>query len=405
MNLLQVAWWNVRTLRRRLLGLVAMVAVAGAVCLSAIGIASNAQGTTTSQVGESTANRSVTVDSPEGRPDTAQLTDATEQRLAKIAHVVSVQHRLQVSMPVRDNPEGADLLYATTYRKALAPPVVKSVRKQLFPLHRGEVVFPAATHGVDLSSMVGRTVTVDAHHYVRPGVGDTVSDRVKVVGLYDPGWQFDGPDTAYVDDATVVKWAAAAAGKTTDDYLRTSGWDQLTVVADSAAHVPGVLKTVQKMNYPAVALQQQLEALPGVLQLVALTGNVLLGVLGVLAFAGAVTVTGALGRQRAQEVGILKAVGFRGRSVTGMLVAEMAIAGAVAAAAGVVLAVGVAGAAAAGLRRIGDIAPYVHDTVPLPSLPTMVSLSVATVVVVAAGAVLPARRAARMSPTEAMKDW
>jgi putative ABC transport system permease protein len=38
-------------------------------------------------------------------------------------------------------------------------------------------------------------------------------------------------------------------------------------------------------------------------------------------------------------------------------------------------------------------------------MPTLISLSVATVVVVAAGAVLPARRAARMSPTEAMKDW
>lgn len=137
MNLFQVAWWNVQALRRRLLGLVAMVAVVGAVCLSAIGIASNAQGTTTSKVGESTANRSVTVDSPDGGPDTARLTEATEKRLAGIAHVESVQHRLQVSMPVRDNPEGADLLYATTYREALTPPVVKSVRKQLFPLHRG----------------------------------------------------------------------------------------------------------------------------------------------------------------------------------------------------------------------------------------------------------------------------
>ncbi|MFD0026046.1 FtsX-like permease family protein [Streptomyces sp. NPDC058382] len=405
MNLLQVAWWNVRALRRRLAGLVAMIAVAGAVCLSAIGITSASQGSTTSQVGESTANRSITVDSPDDRPDTAQLTESTAKRLAGIPHVESVQHRLQVSMPVRDNPEGADLLYATTYRAALAPPVVKSVRDKLFPLRRGEVVFPASTHGVDLSSMVGRTVTVDAHRYVRPGVGSTVSSRVKVVGLYDPSWQLDGPDTAYADDGSVVEWAAAAAGLTTGDYRRTSGWDQLTVVADSAAQVPHVLAAVQRMDYPAVTLQQQLQALPGVLTLVRLTGKVLLGVLAVLAFTGAVTVTGALGRQRAQEVGILKAVGFRSRSVTAMLVAEMAIAGVVAAAAGALLAVGVSGAAAAGLRRIGDVAPYVQDAVPLPGAPTLIALSVATVAVVAAGAVFPARRAARMSPTEAMKDW
>ncbi|NED72947.1 ABC transporter permease, partial [Streptomyces sp. SID9944] len=54
---------------------------------------------------------------------------------------------------------------------------------------------------------------------------------------------------------------------------------------------------------------------------------------------------------------------------------------------------------------IGDVAPYVQDAVPLPGAPTLIALSAATVLVVAAGAVLPARRAARMSPTEAMKDW
>ncbi|MDF3301025.1 FtsX-like permease family protein [Streptomyces tropicalis] len=405
MNVFRLALLNVLALRRRLVGLVVLVAVAGAVCLSALGIAARAEGSTTSQVGESVGNRSVTVDSPQDRPDLAQLTRGAEARMARIPHVRSVQHRLQVSMPVRDNPEGADLLYATTVRAALAPPVVRAVRKNLFPLRKGEVVFPASTHGVDLGAMVGRTVTVDAHRFVRPGVGDTVSDRVRVVGTYDPSWQIEGPDAAYADDASVVRWAAAAAGKSPAEYLRTSGWDQLTLVADSSAHVPGVLGAVQRMDYPAVTLQQQLRALPGVLELVKVTGRVLLGVLGLLAFTGAVTVTGALARQRAQEVGILKAVGYRSRTVLGLLVAEMAVAGAAAALLGVVLAVGVTAAAAAGLRGVGDVAPYVPDAVPLPPLPAVALLALLTVAVVGAGAVLPARRAARMSPTDAMKDW
>ncbi|MCS0635006.1 hypothetical protein NX801_04900 [Streptomyces sp. LP05-1] len=89
----------------------------------------------------------------------------------------------------------------------------------------------------------------------------------------------------------------------------------------------------------------------------------------------------------------------------GLLVAEMSLVAAVAAVLGVVLGVGLAGAGAAGLRTLPEVRPYVEQALPLPSVSVLVSLAAATVVVVAAGALAPARRAARMSPTQAMKDW
>ncbi|WP_330349057.1 ABC transporter permease [Streptomyces sp. NBC_00582] len=405
MNVFALAVANVRALRRRLYGLVALVSVTGAVCLGALGIADRAQGAADSGVKESAANRSITVDRPDGRPGTPQLTDATAARLAELPHVESVQHRAQVSFSVRTETGDAILLYATTHRAALPPPVTGSVRKALFPLRPGEIVVPATSQGADLGQRLGQDIEIETTRYVRPGEGVGVTRHARLVGVYDPAWQLDGPDAAYAADPDVVTWAADRAGEPADRYLSTVGYDQLTVVARAAADVPGVMKSVQSLGYPAVTLRQQLDALPGVLHLVELAGQVLLGVLGVLAFAGAVTVTGALARQRAQEIGVLKAVGFRTRSVLILLVTEMALAGAVAALAGTALGALFGAVGAALLRRSADLAPYTTGRVPLPTAGTLLTLVVLTVLVVAGGALGPARRAARMSPTDAMKDW
>ncbi|MGW0760980.1 ABC transporter permease [Streptomyces sp. NPDC002814] len=405
MNVFSLALANVRALRRRLIGLVALVSVAAAVCLGALGIADSAQGVTDSGVKESSANRSITVDRPDSRPDTPQLTDRTAARLAKLPHVESVQHRAQVSFGVLTKAGDTVLLYATTHRPALSPPVTKSVRKDLFPLKPGEIVAPAASQGVDLSRLVGRQIDIETTRFVRQGEGTGVSGHARLVGVYDPTWQLDNPDAAYAADSTVVKWAAQRSGEPEKTYLSTIGYDQLTVVARTSADVPDVTKSVQRLGYPAVTLQQQLHALPGVLEMIKMVGQVLLGVLGVLAFVGAVTVTGALSRQRAQEIGILKAVGFRTRSVLMMLVTEMALVGAVAALLGAVLGAALGSGAAALLRDSAELAPYVKGWVLLPSASTLLLLLGLTVLVVAIGSLAPARRAARMSPTDAMKDW
>lgn len=406
MNVFTLALTNVRALRRRLFGLVALVSVAAAVCLGALGIADRAQHATESGVKESAANRSITVDKPEGdRPGTAQLTDRTVARLAELTNVEAVQHRAQVSFGVRTKAGDTVLLYATTYRSALTPPVTKSVRKQLFPLKPGEIVAPAASQGVDLSKLVGQNVEIETTRFVRPGEGTGVTGHARLVGVYDPTWQLDDPDAAYAADSTVVTWAAQRSGEPEDRYLSTIGYDQLTVVAKTADDVPGVMRAVQKLGYPAVTLRQQLDALPSTLELIKVVGQVLLGVLAVLAFAAAVTVTGALSRQRAQEIGILKAVGFRTRAVLAMLVTEMALAGAIAALIGTLLGAALSGIGAALMRGSAELAPYVKGWVPLPSAGTLLLLIGLTVLVVAAGSLVPARRAATMSPTDAMKDW
>ncbi|WP_311137434.1 hypothetical protein [Streptomyces sp. I6] len=52
-----------------------------------------------------------------------------------------------------------------------------------------------------------------------------------------------------------------------------------------------------------------------------------------------------------------------------------------------------------------DLAPYVNGWLLLPQASTLLLLLGLTVLVVAMGSLAPARRAAKMSPTDAMKDW
>ncbi|WP_309505783.1 ABC transporter permease [Streptomyces pyxinae] len=405
MSLWSLALANVWSLRRRLVGLIVLVSAAVAVCLGAFAITGQAQSVTTNDVRESTANRSLTIDRPEEGSGNPLLTARSVKELGRLPRVESVQYRLQASFGLVTADGNGPLLYATTYRSALPPPVVKSVRKDLFPLREGEVVLPSRSQGFDLGAYLGEKVTATTTRFVREGEGTGVDEPVTVAGIYDATWQLDNPDAAYAADATVVKWAAARSGQPAKNYLDTVGYDQLTVVAQRESDVPELLRQVQDRHYTATTLRQVLHALPGILELIRVAGQALLAVLGVLAFVGTVTVTGALARQRAQEVGVLKAVGFRTRFVLGLLVAEMSLVAAVAAVLGVVLGVGLAGAGAAGLRTLPEVRPYVEQALPLPSVSVLVSLAAATVVVVAAGALAPARRAARMSPTQAMKDW
>ncbi|POX39033.1 ABC transporter permease [Streptomyces sp. Ru73] len=406
MSLLRLALSNVLALRRRLYGLITLVTVAAAVCLASLGIADRAQGAADNGVRESYANRSIKIDRSDGdRPDAKPLTDRAERRLRALPGVQSVQHRAQASFGLKDDRVDGVLLYATTHRASLAPPVLDSVRSHLFPLRPGEVVLPATAQGENLAPELGRKITVETTRYIAQGQGTGASDTVRVVGLYDPAWQLDGPDVAYADDATVVRWAAAKAGMAAESYPSTVGYDQLTVVAESSGKVADVQHRIQRLGYPATTLRQELSALPGVLELIRTVGRVLVVVLGLLSFAGAATVTGALARQRSREIGILKAVGFRTRSVLTLLVLETALAGAVAAVLGTVLGAALSGAGAAALRSRTDTAAYVEGAVLLPGPGMSLLLLGALVVVVVAGALLPARRAAALPPTDAMKDW
>jgi putative ABC transport system permease protein len=203
----------------------------------------------------------------------------------------------------------------------------------------------------------------------------------------------------------VIRWSALVAGVPESRYTSDIGYDTVTVVAATPEGVPQLLDAIQADGFGAVALQQQLKALPRMLGLVRAASRALLVVLALIALVGTLTITGALVRQRTGEIGIVKATGFSNVSVFTTFVAEAVLTAVVAVGAGLVL--GVLGAWLLGtlLRRNPELSEYLSGGLPLPNGPTVLLISSVTLAVVVLGALLPSGRAARMDPLTAMRDW
>ncbi|MFC1420057.1 ABC transporter permease [Streptacidiphilus cavernicola] len=376
-----------------------------AVCVTAFTISGSAQRAAHDRVQEGSANRSITVQRMIDRPDSKLLGAAAVAQFAAIPGVSSVQPSTQVSFGYKSAQIPGVLLYATMVRPSLLPPVTRSVRTKLFPLRTGEVVLPSSSQGMNLSQLLGQSITVSTTLRTSRNSGTGTTAKVRVVGLFDPSWQIDGPDAAYAADTTVVDWAAALEGVSPQQFPSTIGYSQVTILATSADDVPAVLHTVQQDGYGATTLQQEMTALPGVLDLIRVVGQVLIVVLGLIALVGALVVSGALSRQRVREIGILKAVGFRSRVVLTMLVLEMAIVAAAGAIVGTVLGTGGAAVAVAALRGQSNLTAFLPSSTPLPSAAVLGGLILLTLGITVAGAWLPARRAAGLAPSSAMNEW
>jgi putative ABC transport system permease protein len=105
--------------------------------------------------------------------------------------------------------------------------------------------------------------------------------------------------------------------------------------------------------------------------------------------------------QRARELALLRALGASRRQVTGSVLVEALVIGLVASIAGFVLGIGVAAGLEALLGAVGIDLPQ-GDLVLAPR--TLVACLVVGLGVTAVAALVPARRAAKVAPVEAMRD-
>jgi putative ABC transport system permease protein len=405
MNALIISVMNVFALRRRLAGQVVLIALSVGLCTTAFGVADSADSASNQGILESLANRSISVDRTSDRQGAPILSDAAVTKFRNLAGVESVEPRTQVSFGYKGPQVPGVLLYGTSVRPSLLPPITASTRPAVFPLASREMVVPARADGTDLSVLLGKRITVQTITKTGNGTGTGTSDTVTVVGLFDPKWQIDGPAAAYLDQSSVIRWSALVAGVPESRYTVEIGYDAVTVVAATSEGVPHLLDAIQAEGFGAVALQQQLRALPGLLGLVRAASRALLVVLALIALVGTLTVTGALVRQRTGEIGILKATGFSNGSVFTTFVAEAILTAVVAVVAGLVLGVFGAWLLSTLLRRSPELSEYLSGGLPLPSAPAVLLISFVTLAVVALGALMPSGRAARMDPLTAMRDW
>jgi putative ABC transport system permease protein len=263
---------------------------------------------------------------------------------------------------------------------------------------------PAQAQGMDLTPLLGSQVSIEYQQTTGVGEGRGAQDRITVVGIFDPQWQIDGADSAYVATGPLVNWASSVAALPSDTFLQTHGYDKATVVAKTADDVPGLLAQLQRRGFTATSLQQQLTELPSVLRLIRLVGQVLTGALILFTLLGAGILSGSLVRQRTREIGLLKAVGYRNRSVLAMFLLELGIVGAVAGAGGLLLGIAGGDLLNRALVRSPDLALYLDDR-SLPPVGTLLMLVLIPAVAMILGGLIPARRGARMEPSLALRDW
>ncbi|NNG40045.1 FtsX-like permease family protein [Flexivirga sp. ID2601S] len=402
MNVARVAAQNFRTLWRRWFGLTTLLGLSIGLCLAAFSVTDNIAAASNNGILESTANRSIAISRDGAGPEAKVLSPATIDELKRLPGVRSIEPRVQSSFGYKGPGVPGVLLTASTPRPSYLPPLVSSARSHVFPLRTGEVVLPRKADGQDLSSTLGKTISVELTRRVGTNDGEGAQRSVRVVGLFDPSWQLDGQNAAYAAPDTTVEWAALDAGTTPSSYLNSVGYNLVSVVADNADDVPTLLQRIQADGYSATSLQQQFQALPTVLSFVRLMSRVLLAAVAVIALVGAFTLCGALVRHRTREIGICKACGFSSRAVFGIFLGEALLAAIFAAAAGLVIGL-LGGALLRGwLRGLPDVAPYLPDRLALPGPATLALLLVVSCAITLLGAALPARRAARLDPVDAI---
>ena len=260
--------------------------------------------------------------------------------------------------------------------------------------------------GFENTSVLGRTVQFDGlFNGVAPAGAKPAARRVPlrltVVGVYTDAQVTGSPDGGSIPYETATRYLDALA--------QANGWQgdsfqTVTVVADSSRNVNAVLDAVRRAGYRAQTFEAQIQ---GVQRLLDYLGLALVGLAAIalgVACLGIVNTMYTAVLERTREIGVLKALGARGRDVRLVFLAEAAVIGAAGGLAGIVLAALAAHLGNEALtgfaRRQGYDGPVVlfqlNDWIAVAALVLAVALSTLS-------GYLPALRASRQDPAKALR--
>jgi putative ABC transport system permease protein len=216
--------------------------------------------------------------------------------------------------------------------------------------------------------------------------------QFRVVGILEPKGQFLGID---LDDTAFIPAARAI------ELFNREGLNEIDLaIADGvpAATVVARVKEVMKERHgrediTLISQEEMLATLSGILDVLTMAVGALGGISLVVGGVGIVTIMTIAVTERTNEIGLMVALGARRKTILGLFLGEAVALATIGGAVGLVLGVGLAQ-----LVRLF-----------LPALPVQTPLSfvlaaeaLAMVIGLAAG-VLPARRAARLDPVEALR--
>lgn len=351
-----------RSLRRAL----PTLTVLAALLTTSAGVAAGAAGAVERDVLGSGGLTQIELSSFEGDASVRPLTTSA---LRDAAHVPGVR---QV---VADYPS---VLYAEedgTYDLAghtLTPgddlPVVKGkVPAASAGLGRDEVVLPAAAQGTDFAPLLGRTVAFGYTRATGAASGTTQVIRLKVAALYDPVWQADGPDVAYLSEDTAALLAAARAGQTPAAFRAREGAQSAVVLMGHQRQVAAAAKALQGEGFSASPVSDRVRDLPGLFGVADLAMRVGVLVLAVGAVALGTVRAADSTRARVGQFAVLRILGSGRPELRRILLGEAVLSGGVAGVVGAVVGTGASVALAGPLSDVLGLPITRTDALPGPA--------------------------------------
>lgn len=395
---------NLRIAVRRGRGFLIFVSLGCALVILCLGIVAQSD-LTGRELLASAALRTIELSSSHGQTAATPLTRGHLAEIAAMNEVAAVDPWLQAGFNTADDDWPAAVFWATPRIGYVQPPIVSSMREDIFPLAPDEVVLPSRYADQDLRPFMGRTVAIQYTERTGTDTGHAVDGSLTVVALYDEStFTLDGPTAAYASLETVLRFAAATEGTTPEQFGAQIPYPRAMVEVAEANDVPAVEQRLRDMGFAARSIQSQLQLLPQAMQMLSILGAVTAALLALYCLGAGITIGGAMVRNRQREIGLLKAVGFSrlrvGRLFLGELFAFGLLAGVIGVFAGNAIVLIVSQVISGGTFLGAQMA----DTLVVPDARWSLALLILPAGALALGGVIPARQAATLPPDEALRD-
>ncbi|XUL89764.1 FtsX-like permease family protein [Streptomyces galilaeus] len=350
-----------RSLRRAL----PTLTVLAALLTTSAGVAAGAARAVERDVLSSGGLTQIELSSFEGDASVRPLTTSALREAARVPGVRQVVADYSAALYAEGTGTGTYDLTSHTLTPGDELPVTKG--ELTAPLGPDEVVLPAVAQGTDFAPLLGRSVAFGYTRATGAASGTGAVIRLKIVALYDPSWQADGPGVAYLSQDTAALLAAARAGQASGVFQEREGAQSAVVVVEHQREVAAVTKSLQDKGFSAAAVSDRVRDLPGLFGAadLAMRVGVLVLALGALAL-GAVRAADSA-RARIGQFAILRILGSGRSELRRILLGEAVLSGGVAGVVGAVVGMAASAALAGPLSDVLGLPISVTDALPGPT--------------------------------------
>ena len=218
-------------------------------------------------------------------------------------------------------------------------------------------------------------------------------NRYRIIGVMEPKGQvlgFDLDDTVYIPAARALELFNRETLFEIDVMYRAN--------ASVERVVEGIKRTLLarhgREDFTVTTQEQMLDVLGSILNVLTFAVAAIGGISLLVGAIGIVTIMTIAVNERTGEIGLMRALGARQAQIMGLFLGEAAVLAAIGGLAGLVMGLGVASLLRLALPELPVHTPWIY----------VVLAEVLAVVLGIISGILPARRAARLDPVEALRD-